>query len=156
MSEQKKVMMVCLGNICRSPIAAAVFNHVAEQKNLDNVWKSDSAAIGPWHVGNPMDHRAAQTLAKHGLPHQAHRVQQLNKDHFKEYDFIFGMDDENIRDIKRKAPKDSKAKIDYLAAYDPEKTPVIRDPYYDSGTEGFEECYQIALRACAAFLEKIA
>lgn len=154
MSEQKNVLMVCLGNICRSPIAAAVFNHVAKSKGLDNIWKSDSAAVGPWHVGNSMDSRAASTLAKHGLPHKDHVVKQLAKEHYNFFDYIFGMDEQNIKDIKRKAPSNSKAKIELLVSYDPEGASTIRDPYYDDGAEGFEECYQIAFRACSAFLDK--
>lgn len=154
MSEQKNVLMVCLGNICRSPIAEAVFNHVAKSKSLDTIWKCNSAAIGPWHVGGTMDSRAARTLAKHGLPHEKHVVKQIKKEDFNTHDFIFGMDGENMRDLKRKAPSNSKAKVELLASYDPEGAELIRDPYYDSNDDGFEECYQTALRACIAFLDK--
>ncbi len=153
MSEQKSVLFVCLGNICRSPIAAAVFKHVAKEKGQSVKWKCDSAAIGPWHVGGTMDPRAAKVLSQHGVDN-THTVRQISKKDFLNFDYIFGMDNENIRALKDKKPSNANPVIELLGSHDPQGKLIIRDPYYDDGAEGFEECYQIAYRACKAFLEK--
>lgn len=153
MSEEKSVLFICLGNICRSPIAEAVFKHIAKNKGVENKWRVDSAAIGPWHVGNPMDPRAASTLTKHSITPK-HTVRQIQTKDFNEFDYIFGMDNENMRALNKKAPAGSKAQVELLAKYDPNGSKIIRDPYYDDDSQGFEECYQICYRACTAFLEK--
>lgn len=156
MAEQPKrsVLFICLGNICRSPIAAAVFRHVARQKGVENLWRCDSAAIGSWHVGGTMDQRAAQVLAKHGVD-TTHKVRQITKEDFRTFDYIFGMDNENMRELKKRAPPDAKASVQLLGSHDPQGRLIIRDPYYDDDIAGFEECYEISLSSCTAFLEKL-
>ncbi|XP_056632609.1 low molecular weight phosphotyrosine protein phosphatase 1-like [Diorhabda sublineata] len=149
----QKVLFVCLGNICRSPIAEAVFQNLVNQKGLSNQWVVDSAAIGPWHVGKQPDHRARQILQNHNIPYNG-RARQIEKKDFNEFDFIFGMDEENISDLHSRAPKDSKAKILLLGDFDPEGDKIIRDPYYDDGSEGFEKCYKQCLRASEGFLKQ--
>ena len=149
----QSVLMVCLGNICRSPIAAHVFKHLAKEKGVESQWLCDSAGTGGWHVGEDMDPRSASTLRKHKIE-PVHTVRQITKADFKKFDFIFGMDNENIRDLKQKAPSGSKAQIELLSSYDPEGAKIIRDPYYDRDLSGFEDCYQIAYRSCSAFLDK--
>lgn len=145
--------MVCLGNICRSPIAEAVFNHLVRQRSISEKWFCESAATGSWHVGGQMDSRAASTLQKHNIASK-HTVRQIRKDDFRKFDFIFGMDKSIISDLKRMAPADTKASIELLGSYDPNGKHIIRDPYYDDNSRGFEECYEISYRACSAFLDK--
>ncbi|GAB0088373.1 low molecular weight phosphotyrosine protein phosphatase [Sergentomyia squamirostris] len=155
MSEMKKsALFVCLGNICRSPIAEAVFMDVVKKAGQEDDWEIDSAAIGGWHVGNNPDYRARETMTKHQLPY-SNKARQIKKDDFNKFDYIFGMDRENISDLKERAPNKSKAKILLLGDFDPEGVKVIRDPYYDSGSEGFEQCYVQCLRSCEAFLSKV-
>lgn len=149
----QSVLMVCLGNICRSPIAAHVFKHLAKEKGVQSQWNCDSAGTGGWHVGEDMDSRSATTLRKHGIEPN-HTVRQITKADFNKFDYIFGMDSDNIRDLKRMAPTPMKAELALLSSYDPQGKPKIRDPYYDRDTAGFEECYQIAYRSCNAFLDK--
>ncbi|KAJ8921147.1 hypothetical protein NQ315_013618 [Exocentrus adspersus] len=74
---------------------------------------------------------------------------------FHEFDYIFGMDDDNISDLRDMEPPQSKAKILLLGDFDPEGQRIIRDPYYDRGSEGFEVCYQQCLRSCTAFLDQL-
>uniref|UniRef100_A0A182UZS7 DNA topoisomerase I n=1 Tax=Anopheles merus TaxID=30066 RepID=A0A182UZS7_ANOME len=130
------------GNICRSPIAEAVFIKAIDTAGVADQWEVDSAAIGSWHVGRSPDHRALATMKKHDLPY-SNKARQIKKADFEHYDYIFGMDGENIADLKERAPKgDSKAKILLLGDFDPQQPgAIIRDPYYDSGSEGFEQCY---------------
>lgn len=94
-------------------------------------WNVDSAAIGSWHVGRSPDHRATSTMQKHNLPYN-NKARQITKDDFNKYDYIFGMDNENISDLKDLAPSMSKAKILLLGEFDSEGEKIIRDPYYVS------------------------
>lgn len=155
MSEKKKVMFICLGNICRSPIAEAVFKQVIKERGEVDKWEVDSAAIGPWHVGNNADRRALSTLKAHNIDFK-HTVKQIKKDDFKKFDYIFGMDNENISDLNRLAPKSSsKNKILLLGSFDPNGEKIIRDPYYDSDCAGFEKCYEQCVRSCNGFLDSM-
>uniref|UniRef100_A0A1W7RA87 Low molecular weight phosphotyrosine protein phosphatase n=1 Tax=Hadrurus spadix TaxID=141984 RepID=A0A1W7RA87_9SCOR len=148
------VLFVCLGNICRSPIAEAVFAHLAKEKGVLTKWAIDSAATGDWHIGKKPDKRAIACMEKHGIV-MNHRARQLCGDDFEKFDYIFGMDNNNIEDIKDFAPSKSyKAKIELLGSYDPKNELIIRDPYYDSGAEGFEVVYQQCVRCCKSFLDR--
>ncbi|XP_044763539.1 low molecular weight phosphotyrosine protein phosphatase-like [Coccinella septempunctata] len=153
MSEQKKVLMVCLGNICRSPIAEGVFQHLVRQKGLESKWMVDSAAVAGYHIGKSPDHRALTTMKSNGIAY-SNKARQVKKQDFESFDFIFGMDEENISDLEGMAPANCKAKIGLLGDYDPQGERIIRDPYYDRGAEGFKKCYQQCLRSCTAFLEQ--
>lgn len=153
MSSKKSVLFICLGNICRSPIAEAVFVHLLEKKGLTGSWKVDSAAIGSWHIGNRADPRALKTLKKHGIS-STHIVRQITKNDFNDFEYIFGMDEDNMSALKSRAPSGSKAELLLLGSFDPEGERIIRDPYYDDDDAGFEKCYQQCMRSCAAFLEQ--
>ncbi|KAH9384047.1 hypothetical protein HPB48_026029 [Haemaphysalis longicornis] len=123
----KSVLFVCLGNICRSPIAEAVFRHVARERGvLDQV---DSAATGEWHVGKKPDERAIQCMRDHCVE-MDHRARLVRSSDFRHFQYIFGMDEANMRDLRALAPSDSTAQIEMLGSYDPEGKSVIRDPYY--------------------------
>ncbi|KAL3272009.1 hypothetical protein HHI36_022476 [Cryptolaemus montrouzieri] len=129
MSEKRAVLMVCLGNICRSPIAEAVLQHLINEAGISSKWTVDSAAVAAYHIGKKPDRRALETLAKHNVPYN-NTARQVKKSDFEEFDYIFGMDNENISDLESIAPKNCKAKIGLLGAYDPQKELIIRDPYY--------------------------
>ncbi|XP_054164607.1 low molecular weight phosphotyrosine protein phosphatase-like [Oppia nitens] len=153
MSEKRGVLFVCLGNICRSPIAEAVFAHVVKQRDLTDQWFTDSAATGSWHTGSLPDSRARTVLRRHDIETD-HRARQLCKQDFDKYDYIFGMDDNNIDDINGVKPKNSKAVVELLGKYDPQKQTIIEDPYYQRGDKGFETNYEQCLRSCNAFLDQ--
>ncbi|XP_017873333.1 PREDICTED: low molecular weight phosphotyrosine protein phosphatase 1 [Drosophila arizonae] len=150
---QKKILMICLGNICRSPIAETVMAETLAKAKLDSV-VVDSAATGSWHVGNRADPRALSTLQKHGLESK-HIVRQITKQDFNEFDYIFGMDEDNMRDLRRLAPKDCKAELLMLGDFGLSKEKrIIEDPYYQRGDEGFEVAYQQCVTACEAFVKQ--
>ena len=124
-----------------------------EKANVKDV-EVDSAAIGGWHVGNRADPRAISTLQKHGLK-CTHIVRQIRKQDFSEFDYIFGMDEDNMSELRRLAPKGSKAELLMLGDFGLEKkNRIIEDPYYERGAEGFETAYQQCVVACAAFMKE--
>nr|ACO13765.1 Low molecular weight phosphotyrosine protein phosphatase [Esox lucius] len=153
-SSRKSVLLVCLGNICRSPIAEAVFKKMATDASVVDKWRIDSAATSTYEIGNPPDHRGQACLKKHGVP-MMHVARQVTKEDFLTFDYILCMDESNLSDLKKKANsvKNSKAKIELLGSYDPEKQLVIKDPYYGH-EEDFENVYQQCVRCCKVFLER--
>ncbi|KAJ7413991.1 acid phosphatase 1, soluble [Willisornis vidua] len=144
------------GNICRSPIAEAVFRKLVTDAKLEHKWRIDSAATSAYEIGSPPDYRGQNCMKKHGIT-MNHIARQITKEDFQTFDYILCMDESNLRDLNRKSNqvKDCKAKIELLGTYDPQKQLIIEDPYYVCGNEkDFETVYEQCLRCCKAFLEK--
>ncbi|XP_022369150.1 low molecular weight phosphotyrosine protein phosphatase isoform X2 [Enhydra lutris kenyoni] len=150
----KSVLFVCLGNICRSPIAEAVFRKLVTDRKLSDHWRIDSAATSTYEIGNPPDYRGQSCMKKHGIP-MSHTARQVTKEDFATFDYILCMDESNLRDLNRKSNqiKNCKAKIELLGSYDPQNQLIIEDPYYGNESD-FETVYQQCVRCCKAFLEK--
>lgn len=147
--------MWLLGNICRSPIAEAVFIDEVKNAGDESKWEIDSAAIGSWHVGRSPDSRALATMKKHNLPYN-NKARQIHKGDFKKYDYIFGMDEENIDDLKGLSPKDGTAKILLFGDFDPEGDRIIRDPYYVRNSSNLDQTYSINQFICyVVFIDRI-
>lgn len=128
--------------------------HIVKQRGITDRWEADSCATGSWHTLSPPDRRAMKVLANHDVTYE-HRARQLCDEDFEKFDFIFGMDNSNISTIKEMAPSgEYRAVVELLGRYDPKGHKIIRDPYYDSGSAGFEEVFEQCKRACAAFLEQ--
>uniref|UniRef100_A0A8C2DN97 Low molecular weight phosphotyrosine protein phosphatase n=1 Tax=Cyprinus carpio TaxID=7962 RepID=A0A8C2DN97_CYPCA len=141
-------------NICRSPIAEAVFRKMATDNGAVDKWVIDSGATSDWNTGSTPDARGLACLRKHVIETD-HRARQVTKDDFMTFDHILCMDESNLRDLNKKASsvKNSKAKIELLGSYDPEKQLIIQDPYYGSDKD-FETVYEQCVRCCKAFLEQ--
>ncbi|MFC0862670.1 low molecular weight protein-tyrosine-phosphatase [Sphaerimonospora cavernae] len=146
----KRVCLVCLGNICRSPMAEVVLRRTFAAHGLDVV--VDSAGTGGWHAGNPMDERALATLAEHGYDGSSHRARQFDPAWFAERDLILVMDRENLRGIRRLAPRDADVRM--LRSFDPTAPDgaEVPDPYY-GGHEGFVDVLRM-IEAAAEGLAK--
>jgi protein-tyrosine phosphatase len=150
------VLFVCLGNICRSPLAEAIFNHKIEALGLQRRFRSDSAGTSDFHIGELPDERSIKCAQQKGLKIN-HRGRQVNRTDFRDFDYIIAMDDNNLRNLNNLKvrynfpEKEIFLMRDFVPAW--EGLPVP-DPYY-GGEEGFEEVYQILDQAIDEFLNKI-
>lgn len=136
-----KVLMVCLGNICRSPLAEGILRHLAEQRQLN--WEIDSAGTGSWHVGHPPDPRSIKVAGKHGIDISGLRGRQFQAADFGEFDRIYVMDLDNYRDVLGKARTESdRQKVQLLL----EHQQPVPDPWYDDAL--FEPVYNLIYDAC--------
>lgn len=149
------VAFVCLGNICRSPMAEAVFRNTVKQQGLqDRFEKIDSFGTGGWHTGEKPDHRSVATCRLHDVPID-HRAQQIKTRHFDEFDYILCMDDMNLRNLRRLQPEGSKACVQLLGHWNGpnSKYPaIVDDPYY-GGVDGFEYNYRQISHFSEQFLQ---
>ena len=107
----KSVLFVCLGNICRSPIAEGVFRHIASKNSALAGLTIDSAGLGSWHVGQPPDSRAQDALASHGIDISDLRARQVTREDFETFDLILAMDKSNYQRLLKLAPKQHHDKI---------------------------------------------
>lgn len=150
----KKILFVCLGNICRSPSAEAVFTHKVKEAGLENQYMIDSAGTGGWHVGKPADQRMQKHAEKRGF-----RLTSLGRQFdpdtdFDEFDLIIAMDDENVNDLKELARNSEDIrKIHKMTDFSKEwRYTEVPDPYY-GGEEGFELVLDLLEDACEGLLE---
>lgn len=149
------VAFVCLGNICRSPMAEAVFAHTVKEKGLEHRFsKIDSFGTGNWHKGENPDPRSASTCRSHGVPVD-HRAQQIRGHHFDEFDYVICMDEMNLRNLNRMKPSDSKAKISLFGNWNSGNKfrEIVDDPYY-GGDDGFEYNFKQIQYFSEQFLER--
>ncbi|PCJ20184.1 MAG: phosphotyrosine protein phosphatase [Gammaproteobacteria bacterium] len=132
-----KVLFVCLGNICRSPTAHGVFEHLVAQAGLSDSIRVESAGTGAYHVGEPSDPRSVQEASKRGYDLSAIRAQQVKANDFQRFDYILAMDHSNLADLKALCPVEHQSKValflDYGQVYSEQEVP---DPYYGGG-KGF-------------------
>ena len=140
-----KILMVCLGNICRSPIAEGLLQSKIEQKNLN--WVVDSAATSNWHTGKSPDGRAQAVARKHGLNISNQRARQLRKEDFENYDLILAMDASNYQNIIKLADNEQhRKKVKPILSFTKHPDKDVPDPYFDDN--GFEYVYELLDQAC--------
>ncbi|EJD55418.1 phosphotyrosine protein phosphatase [Auricularia subglabra TFB-10046 SS5] len=144
-----KVLCVCLGNICRSPLAEAVLAHIAKERGVDV--EVDSCGTAGYHIGEEPDERTVATCKKHGV-RVDHLARQIDRSDFKAFDYILASDQSNLTNLERIKPKDGKAVVRLFGSYEDGKE--IRDPYY-GGIRGFEQCYEQCVRYSHALLDEI-
>jgi protein-tyrosine phosphatase len=145
-----KVLMVCLGNICRSPTAEAVLRAKLEAAGLAHRISVDSAGTGNWHIGSPPDARSQRHAAKRGYDLSALRGRQVAEADFHRFDLILAMDEDNLADLQRLAPDgSSRAEVRLFAAVE------VPDPYV-GGAAGFEQVLDLVESASDAWVKNLA
>jgi protein-tyrosine phosphatase len=147
-----KLLFVCLGNICRSPLAEGIMKHKIAELGLD--WEVDSAGTGGWHAGDLPDSRSIQVAQKHGVDLTYQRARKLRSIDYEAFDRIYVMDSINYQDVKRLANEDEYHKIELIMnEVEPHRNINVPDPYYGEG-DGFEHVFQMLDRACDAIIKK--
>lgn len=145
------VLFVCLGNICRSPMAEALFRDLIEKENLSVDVSVDSAATSSWHIGSPPHKGTLAILKKYNVSSAGMSGRQMTKEDFNKFDYIIGMDENNVRNIYEITGKPNHPKILRLLDLT-EHAKDVPDPYY---TGDFQETYDLITKGCQKLLEKI-
>lgn len=148
-----KLLFVCLGNICRSPLAEGVFNHLAALAGRSGEFVADSAGTGAWHLGEAADPRSRKVAQDHGF-RLTHRARQVRPSDFTDFDLILAMDNDNLAHLQNLASRyPATAEIRLLRDFDPDPGDrQVPDPYY-GGPEGFENVLEMCRRSCSVLLE---
>lgn len=146
-----RVLFVCLGNICRSPMAEFAFRQLAEAAGRGGEFAVASAATSSWEVGNPVYAPAARLLRRQGIDPAGKRSVQLTRADGALYDHIVGMDASNLRDIRRILGPDAPARVSRLLDWAGEDADVA-DPWY---TGDFDTAWRDVTRGCAALLARL-
>lgn len=141
--------MVCLGNICRSPLAQGILEHKLKERGLD--WEVDSAGTGSWHLGEKPDQRSIDKAKEYDIDISGQRARQLTAEDLDNYDLILAMDASNFQKIKAlSTDKDQEDKIKLVLNYVyPERNMAVPDPYYDGS---FQKVYELLDEAMDAVI----
>jgi len=143
------VMFVCMGNICRSPMAEGVFRQLVKDRGLADRFEIASAATGHWHLGNAPHAGTRKELAKHGISLPGKTAQKLTAADLQVYDYIVAMDEENVQDVRYAFNKELPRLLDYVDDINEKDVP---DPYYSGN---FERVYDLVVAGCQGLLNHI-
>ncbi|GMA62461.1 low molecular weight phosphotyrosine protein phosphatase [Alicyclobacillus fastidiosus] len=147
-----RVLFICLGNICRSPMAHAVFRDMVEKRGLTDQILVESAGIGNWHVGEPPHRGTRSILDENGISYAGIHSRQVTRDELPNFDYVVAMDSENMKAIKRLglAPSNRVFRLLDIVPQSVEKD--VPDPYYDGR---FDVVYDLVQKGCAKLLRRI-
>ncbi|MBN8951847.1 MULTISPECIES: low molecular weight protein-tyrosine-phosphatase [unclassified Rhizobium] len=148
-----RVLFVCAGNICRSPLAEGIFRHLASEAGRGHEFEIDSAGIGGWHQGEPPDRRSIAVAADHGIDISAQRARRIEPSDFSRFDLILAMDQDNLKNLRKTAPADALGKLHLFNTLALGSSKDIPDPYYGERKD-FEAVYTMLLAGCSELLPK--
>lgn len=153
--EPYKICFVCLGNICRSPTAEGVFQHLVNKKGLSSYFHIESAGTSAYHIGEPANSKSREVAGRYGVELRS-RAKRFEAGDLEDYDLVLAMDHENLSNLKRLSNgSETEAAIRLLRDFDPETaTGEVPDPYF-GGMNGFENVFEIVHRSCEALLNKL-
>jgi protein-tyrosine phosphatase len=149
--DERRILFVCLGNICRSPLAEGILRKMAASRGLATKIEVDSAGTGGWHQGDPPDYRSIETGARHEIDISALRGRKVKPIDFNTFDLIFAMDRSNLRDLVKIAPHDSSADIHLFMDFVSGEKRDVPDPYYGD-MQDFEAVYSMLSKGCETLL----
>lgn len=148
-----RILFVCSGNICRSPMAEALFVHLAREQGVLDRFTVDSAGTHDFHEGERADPRTRRVGAQHGVdvPSIAREVRPAD---FEDFDLILAMDRGHVRELTARSPESHRHKIRLMRSYDGGENPDVADPYY-GGIDGFERMFQVLSICCRNLLDTL-
>lgn len=149
------ICFVCLGNICRSPTAEGVFQHIVREKSLADYFEIDSAGTAAYHIGEPANSKSQKIANEHGIQLTS-RGRQFNDSDLSYFDLILAMDFENVANIKSlDSYQSNQQKVQLLRAFDPvEPDTQVPDPYF-GGMDGFKNVFDVIYRSCNHLLNNL-
>ncbi|WP_105203294.1 low molecular weight protein-tyrosine-phosphatase [Neobittarella massiliensis] len=146
-----KILFICHGNICRSPMAQFVLQHMVNERGLSGDFTIDSCAVSREELGNPVHPGTRRILAQHGIPVPAHRARQLQRQDYSRYDLLIAMEQKNLSGIRRIVGPDIQNKVHLLLCYT--RSPGdIADPWY---TGDFAPTYRDVTAGCQGLLQAL-
>jgi protein-tyrosine phosphatase len=156
-----KILMVCLGNICRSPMAHGLMQHKIDNHPVNGrplKWEVDSAGTSNWHEGSPPDARSISCMNRHGIDISNQTSRPVLLEDLEEFDLIFVMDKANLADVMTMAnTEEQQNKVKLIMSMVYEQTPIdVPDPYFGVGDKGFENVYKMLDEATDKIMEKYA
>ena len=150
-----RILFVCLGNICRSPMAEGVFRRVVAEEGLTDSFVIDSAGLGDWHIGQAPDHRAQKAARTRGIDISGQSARQVMDEDFDRFDLLLVMDGSNYDELKARAPHEARAKIRPFLDYAPHAgTKDVPDPFF-GGAEGFDHALDLIEAAAHGLLTSL-
>ena len=147
-----RILFVCAGNICRSPLAEGIFRDIAAKAGRADEFDVDSAGTGGWHQGHKPDRRSIAVAARHGIDISRQRARRVVDQDFFRFDLILAMDEDNLTDLRDRAPASALGKVHLFDAFTRSGTQDVPDPYY-GGPEGFETVYAMLFAGCSMLLD---
>ena len=148
------ILFVCMGNICRSPLAEGILRQGLEQAGLADLVTVDSAGTGNWHQGDAPDPRSMETGRKHGIDISAQRARQITPEDFDRFDMIFAMDRSNEATMRARAPSSHHERIHLFLDHTLGSRADVPDPYH-GGADGFEDVYQLLRQGCTELVSRL-
>lgn len=154
--EKISVLFVCMGNICRSPTADAVFRHHVKSARLDHLIHIDSAGTHAYHIGEPPDRRSQQAALKRGYSMQGLRARRVTQEDFSRFQYILAMDHHNLEELQQDCPPQYNSRLGLFLQYSNQwdMHQEVPDPYY-GGSHGFERVLDLVENASQGLLSHI-
>ncbi|MFE4709468.1 MULTISPECIES: low molecular weight protein-tyrosine-phosphatase [unclassified Paenibacillus] len=146
------VLFVCLGNICRSPMAEAVLRHKIHERGLSSSITVDSAGTGDWHIGNPPHEGTRRILDQHGISYEGMKARRVSSDDFENYQYIICMDNSNGTNVRKLQGGEEAELLFFMDLLPEEELREVPDPYF---TGNFEQVYDLMDAGCDVLLDTI-